>query len=78
MPLFSYACKTCETAFETLVRGEEIPVCPACGGKRLEQMLSRIAKPAAGGPDDAPACAAQNGAPSCGACPGMAGMCDAA
>ena len=78
MPLYGFACKNCHSSFETLVRGDDVPVCPSCGGKKLEQQLARIAKPAAGGPQDAPACAMESGGQPCGACPAMAGMCEPA
>jgi putative FmdB family regulatory protein len=71
MPLYSYACAGCAHEFETLVRSDETPVCPACGGARLERQLSLIAKPAPGaeGAGEAHACAAMQGGTPCGACP---------
>lgn len=77
MPLYAYACAACAHEFETLVRGDDTPVCPRCGGARLERQLSLIAKPAPGGENasNAPACAAMNGGTPCGAgCPAMAGF----
>lgn len=48
MPIYGFECKVCNNAFETLVRGAEKVTCPSCGGSKLEQQLSRIAKPASG------------------------------
>jgi len=43
MPLFEYACRSCDREFETLVRASETPACPACGGTDLERRLSVFA-----------------------------------
>ena len=68
MPIYEYACKTCATRFETLVRsaGEEVH-CPACSGAELEKLISAHSvghsipdTP----PCEAPAC----GAGACAAC----------
>ncbi len=40
MPIYEYRCEKCESEFELLVRGEERPVCPDCGGRKLEKLLS--------------------------------------
>jgi len=40
MPLYEYTCDSCRREFELLVRGEERPACPECGGTRLEKLLS--------------------------------------
>jgi putative FmdB family regulatory protein len=74
MPLYAYACADCSHQFETLVRSDETPSCPKCGGQKLERQMSLIAKPAPGGPSSAagePAsCAAMNGGTPCGVgCP---------
>ena len=78
MPIYAYACAECAHEFETLVRSNESPACPECGGERLDRQLSLIAKPAAGGPsagrDAAPACAAMEGAEPCGGCPAFDDM----
>jgi putative FmdB family regulatory protein len=61
MPIYEYACRTCDHRFETLVRGHEAPRCPRCQGEDLERALSSFA---VGGP------AARNAAPiaPCGRC----------
>lgn len=43
MPLYEFECQSCEHRFETLVRGAEQPVCPACQGTKLERALSTFA-----------------------------------
>ena len=43
MPIFEYVCAECEHQFETLVRGEATPECPACHGTRLQKQLSVFA-----------------------------------
>jgi len=40
MPIYEYACKSCEHTFETLVRGGATPNCPNCQGEDLEKLLS--------------------------------------
>ncbi|MCR6629812.1 MAG: zinc ribbon domain-containing protein [Magnetospirillum sp.] len=43
MPFYSYHCPGCDTVFETLVRGDEVPACPECGGQKLERLMSAAA-----------------------------------
>jgi putative FmdB family regulatory protein len=41
MPLYEFACETCEHTFEELVRDSEERVqCPECHGERVERLLS--------------------------------------
>ena len=40
MPIYEYSCKSCEHAFETLVRGDMKPLCPRCQSEDLEKLLS--------------------------------------
>lgn len=40
MPLYSYRCNACETAFETLVRSSDVPVCPSCNSGDLTKLVS--------------------------------------
>lgn len=40
MPLYEYACPDCKQDCELLIRGDEKPVCPACGGRKLMKLLS--------------------------------------
>jgi putative FmdB family regulatory protein len=43
MPLFEYACRSCDHQFEALVRASETPECPSCHGTELERRLSVFA-----------------------------------
>ena len=43
MPLFEYACKTCDHRFEWLTRGAATPECPSCHGTDLEKRQSVFA-----------------------------------
>jgi len=43
MPLFEYACRSCDREFEALVRAGQAPECPSCGGTDLERRLSVFA-----------------------------------
>ncbi len=43
MPIYEYACKDCNTRFETLVRNGVQPACPACHSIQLEKQLSVFA-----------------------------------
>jgi len=64
VPLFEYACQSCDHQFELLVRGTETPECPSCHSPRLERRLSVFAAHNGGGSKslaDAPVGA-------CGAC----------
>ena len=45
MPLYEYHCGGCQTDVELLIRGDERPTCPSCGGKELEKLLSVPASP---------------------------------
>jgi putative FmdB family regulatory protein len=43
MPLFEYACLTCDHEFEALVRGNDTPECPSCRSQSLERRQSVFA-----------------------------------
>lgn len=43
MPFYSYRCTACDNSFETLVRGDDTPVCPHCGSPALERLMSAAA-----------------------------------
>ena len=43
MPIFEYRCAECEAEFECLVRGADVPACPACGSTTLERLLTTFA-----------------------------------
>jgi len=40
MPIYEYACRSCNHQFETLVRGGKTPVCTECGSADLERLFS--------------------------------------
>ncbi|MCY3810165.1 MAG: zinc ribbon domain-containing protein [Gammaproteobacteria bacterium] len=42
MPIYEYACGSCEHRFETIQRASEEPLkdCPACGASALKKLLS--------------------------------------
>lgn len=40
MPIFDYICRSCEHAFEALIRGSSVPACPECGSLELDRQLS--------------------------------------
>ncbi|TWT32333.1 Zinc ribbon domain protein [Posidoniimonas corsicana] len=56
MPLYEYLCRDCDNPAELLIRGDEKPVCPECGGEQLMKLLSVPAAPSGGGSprDDGP------------------------
>ena len=43
MPLFEYRCAACDSQFELLIRGADVPRCPTCGTTTLERTLSLFA-----------------------------------
>jgi putative FmdB family regulatory protein len=45
MPLYDFRCHRCNKTFELLIRGSDIPACPACGNQELEKLLSPTAAP---------------------------------
>jgi putative FmdB family regulatory protein len=65
MPLYEYACRTCEHTFEALVFDGEEAECPECHGHRLERLLSVPAKPRAEAPSLPMSC--NSDGPPCGA-----------
>jgi len=43
MPIFEYRCSDCGAEVELLLRSAaEEPVCPQCGGSRLEKLISAV------------------------------------
>jgi putative FmdB family regulatory protein len=45
MPLYSYHCTPCGKDVELLIRSDDVPTCPDCGGVGLERLVSRVAAP---------------------------------
>jgi len=66
MPLFEYACESCKSSFELLIRGGDTPACPQCASTRLERLLSVPAAHVAGGKQNLPIC--DGPPPSAGPC----------
>ena len=69
MPIYEYACKSCETKFEKLVRSmssNEKIECPRCGSTQTARALSVFAvgaQSAGGKSADTPMCGRCGGAP---------------
>lgn len=40
MPMYEYACQSCEHTFETLVFAGETVACPKCESEKLERLMS--------------------------------------
>jgi putative FmdB family regulatory protein len=40
MPIYEYACRKCNSAFELLVRKTTVPACPKCGSADLDRRFS--------------------------------------
>jgi putative FmdB family regulatory protein len=59
VPIVEFACAACDRVFEDLVRGEERPACPGCGGRDLRRRFSTFG---VGAPAPAPP------AGGCGSC----------
>lgn len=47
MPLYAYQCKKCNAFFEALIMGTEKASCPACRGRKLDQLICAPAPPPA-------------------------------
>jgi putative FmdB family regulatory protein len=75
MPLFEYRCNDCKTGYETLIRGDEEPVCPRCASRNAEKVLSVFAVSHASGASGSACAGGACGLPSqgqgcaSGACP---------
>lgn len=49
VPIYDYACTTCDTRFDELVRFDApSPPCPSCGGEETERLLSMFRTPNVG------------------------------
>ena len=76
MPIYEYACQSCDSKFEQLQRSmssTETIACPECGSKKTKRALSVFAVAA----DTAKSGGSNDPAPSCGRCgnaPGSCGM----
>jgi putative FmdB family regulatory protein len=45
VPMFDFHCPDCNKTAGLLVGHSELPVCPQCGGTRLEKQIARLAPP---------------------------------
>jgi putative FmdB family regulatory protein len=45
MPLYGYHCKKCDQEVELLIDSATVAICPHCGSRRLERLMSRVAPP---------------------------------
>ena len=43
MPLYGFHCAKCDADVELLIGFSETPICPTCGSKKLERLMSRTA-----------------------------------
>ncbi len=63
MPIYEYACRSCESEFELLIRSSTEPACPSCESEDLKKLLSTFA---VGGKSSTFAARAPSG--GCGSC----------
>lgn len=56
MPLYEFSCRGCGQLVELLLRGQEAPECPKCGGRDLQKQLSVVAAHRSGSGDALPVC----------------------
>ena len=49
MPLYGFHCERCEDDFELLLRHDEKAQCPHCKSRKVERLMSRIARPRSAG-----------------------------
>ncbi len=75
MPIYEYNCEACESQVELLIRGGETPVCPECGSKRLEKLLSVPAAHTGGSKSSLPICETPRPGGGCGLPQCGGGMC---
>jgi len=74
MPIYEYECRDCRQRFEYLLRGDDVPTCPACASKNLQKQISAPAAPQVASPRG-PACSIPrrdrpcDTAGGCGQCP---------
>ncbi len=64
MPIYEYECTDCHERFEHLLRGDDKPECPSCGGTNLEKQMSTPAAPQMAG-GGAAACDVKRGERPC-------------
>ena len=45
MPIYEYRCSDCQREFELLVRSGDEVICPECGSRQLDKLVSRTTAP---------------------------------
>ena len=40
MPIYEYHCNKCDTDFEYLVFGKDVPGCPSCNSTKVNKLMS--------------------------------------
>ena len=75
MPIYEYACMTCESHFEELVRGDAPVTCPSCGGANVRKQLSVFAVHGGGGETGFAAMPSPRAGAGGGCCGGSCGSC---
>ena len=68
MPIYEYACNTCNEEFEELVFGDDVPPCPHCGSGKTRKLMSRPCYHMAGG--DGYVSSSSGGGGACAGCSG--------
>ena len=69
MPIREYSCTKCQTEFEELVFGDDLPPCPTCGALDLLPLMSRCCVHG-GGDDFSLPDGMGSGSGGCSGCPG--------
>ncbi len=70
MPIYEFKCQSCDNIFEFLCfpsDGDGNIICPSCGGKDTEKLLSTFACISSGSSENLASCAASPSCPSSGA-----------
>ena len=64
MPIYEYACRSCDRQFEYLTRDGQVPACPGCASQALDRQMSTFAARTSTGASASPTRAAG----PCGSC----------
>jgi putative FmdB family regulatory protein len=49
MPIYEYQCQSCDSEFEALIFGQEIPCCPECESQEVDRKMSIFSHKSDGG-----------------------------
>ncbi len=66
MPIYEYQCGDCHSEFELLIRSNERPECPHCGGIKLRKEFSVPAASSGSAASDLPICDVPSPGGGCG------------